>query len=74
LIGVSCIVRAADTLFAEAILWTLAGRDSTVICEYLDALAGGGILIPRDQSRRWRLQPILRSGPDHAITWQALPT
>jgi len=29
--------------------------DSTVICEYLDALAGGGILIPRDQSRRWRV-------------------
>src|SRR5262249_53284837 len=29
--------------------------DSTVICEYLDALAGGGILIPRDVSRRWRV-------------------
>jgi|SRR5262245_40007692 len=29
--------------------------DSTVICEYLDALAGGGILIPCDQSRRWRV-------------------
>jgi len=29
--------------------------DSTVICEYLDALAGGGILIPRDPSRRWRV-------------------
>ena len=26
--------------------------DSTVICEYLDALAGGGILIPRDVPRR----------------------
>jgi glutathione S-transferase len=29
--------------------------DSTVICEYLDALAGGGILIPREASRRWRV-------------------
>jgi glutathione S-transferase len=29
--------------------------DSTVICEYLDSLAGGGILIPRDASRRWRV-------------------
>jgi glutathione S-transferase len=29
--------------------------DSTVICEYLDALAGGGILIPRDVPRRWRV-------------------
>lgn len=29
--------------------------DSTVICEYLDALAGGGILIPSDPSRRWRV-------------------
>jgi glutathione S-transferase len=29
--------------------------DSTVICEYLDALAGGGVLIPRDASRRWRV-------------------
>jgi glutathione S-transferase len=29
--------------------------DSTVICEYLDALAGGGILIPRDALRRWRV-------------------
>jgi glutathione S-transferase len=27
--------------------------DSTVICEYLDALAGGGILVPRE--RRWRV-------------------
>lgn len=27
--------------------------DSTVICEYLDTLAGGGALIPRDGSRRW---------------------
>jgi glutathione S-transferase len=29
--------------------------DSTVICEYLDALAGGGVLIPREASRRWRV-------------------
>jgi glutathione S-transferase len=29
--------------------------DSTVICEYLDALAGDGVLIPRDPSRRWRV-------------------
>jgi glutathione S-transferase len=29
--------------------------DSTVICEYLDALAGGRILIPREPSRRWRV-------------------
>jgi glutathione S-transferase len=29
--------------------------DSTVICEYLDALAGGGVLIPRNASRRWRV-------------------
>jgi glutathione S-transferase len=29
--------------------------DSTVICEYLDTLAGGGILIPRDASKRWRV-------------------
>jgi glutathione S-transferase len=35
--------------------------DSTVICEYLDALAGGGILIPREASRRWRVLT------DHAL-------
>src|SRR5262249_46218492 len=29
--------------------------DSTVICEYLNALAGGDVLIPRDESRRWRV-------------------
>ena len=29
--------------------------DSTVICEYLDALAGGGILIPQDVRHRWRV-------------------
>ena len=29
--------------------------DSTVICEYLDDLAGGGIIIPQDRSRRWRV-------------------
>jgi len=29
--------------------------DSTVICEYLDALAGGGVLIPRETPRRWRV-------------------
>ena len=29
--------------------------DSTVICEYLDDLAGGGIIIPQDTSRRWRV-------------------
>ena len=28
--------------------------DSTVICEYLDMVAGG-VLIPRDTSRRWRV-------------------
>jgi glutathione S-transferase len=26
-----------------------------VICEYLDELAGGGVLIPRDAPRRWRV-------------------
>jgi glutathione S-transferase len=29
--------------------------DSTVICEYLDELAGGGVLLPREPSRRWRV-------------------
>jgi glutathione S-transferase len=29
--------------------------DSTVICEYLDEFAGGGIIIPREASRRWRV-------------------
>lgn len=29
--------------------------DSTVICEYLDDLAGGDILIPRDPVRRWQV-------------------
>jgi glutathione S-transferase len=29
--------------------------DSTVICEYLDDLAGGGIIVPREGSRRWRV-------------------
>jgi glutathione S-transferase len=29
--------------------------DSTVICEYLDHLAGGGIIIPRDPPQRWRV-------------------
>jgi glutathione S-transferase len=29
--------------------------DSTVICEYLDALAGGGVLIPRNARDRWRV-------------------
>jgi len=29
--------------------------DSTVICEYLDALTGGGVLIPRDTQQRWRV-------------------
>ena len=29
--------------------------DSAVICEYLDDLAGGGILIPKDALRRWRV-------------------
>ena len=29
--------------------------DSTVICEYLDDLAGGGILIPQQAPRRWRV-------------------
>ena len=29
--------------------------DSTVICEYLDAMAGGGGIIPREGEARWRL-------------------
>jgi len=29
--------------------------DSTVICEYLDARAGGGRIIPRDGEDRWRV-------------------
>jgi glutathione S-transferase len=29
--------------------------DSTVICEYLDAVAGGNIIVPRDGPRRWRV-------------------
>ena len=29
--------------------------DSTVICEYLDSLAGGGILIPLEGPRHWRV-------------------
>jgi glutathione S-transferase len=29
--------------------------DSTVICEYLDALAGGGVIIPREPAARWRV-------------------
>jgi glutathione S-transferase len=29
--------------------------DLTVICEYLDDLAGGGIIIPRQAARRWRV-------------------
>jgi glutathione S-transferase len=29
--------------------------DSTVICEYLDARAGGGILFPREPAARWRV-------------------
>lgn len=29
--------------------------DSTVICEYLDDLAGGGIIVPREASQRWRV-------------------
>jgi glutathione S-transferase len=29
--------------------------DSTVICEYLDALCGGGALIPREPPQRWRV-------------------
>lgn len=35
--------------------------DSRVICEYLDALAGGGILFPADPAARWR-----------ALRWQCL--
>jgi glutathione S-transferase len=35
--------------------------DSRVICEYLDALAGGGILFPGGATERWR-----------ALTWQSL--
>jgi glutathione S-transferase len=29
--------------------------DSTVICEYLDTLAGGGLLVPRNPTHRWRV-------------------
>ncbi len=29
--------------------------DSTVICEYLDSLAGGGRIIPREPPHRWRV-------------------
>jgi glutathione S-transferase len=29
--------------------------DSTVICGYLDDLAGGGVIIPRDPAARWRV-------------------
>ena len=29
--------------------------DSTVICEYLDAMAGGGRLVPREGDARWRV-------------------
>jgi glutathione S-transferase len=29
--------------------------DSTVICEYLDAMAGGGRIIPREGEARWRV-------------------
>lgn len=35
--------------------------NSTVICEYLDAMAGGGKLIPRDGEARWRVLT------DHAL-------
>jgi glutathione S-transferase len=38
------LTDAGDTIF-----------DSTVICEYLDQLAGGGILIPRAYSARWQV-------------------
>jgi glutathione S-transferase len=38
------VTDAGDTIF-----------DSTVICEYLDALVGGGVLIPQDDTRRWRV-------------------
>lgn len=34
--------------------------DSAVICEYLDALAGGGLLFPREGTARWQ-----------ALRWQA---
>ncbi len=29
--------------------------DSTVICEYLDAMAGGGGIVPREGNARWRV-------------------
>jgi glutathione S-transferase len=29
--------------------------DSLVICEYLDALAGGGIILPREGPKRWQV-------------------
>jgi glutathione S-transferase len=50
--------RARNPLRKIPALVTDAGEtiyDSTVICEYLDALAGSGILIPRDASRRWHV-------------------
>src|SRR3990167_7360243 len=34
--------------------------DSAVICEYLDELAGGGLLFPRESTARWQ-----------ALRWQA---
>jgi glutathione S-transferase len=48
--------------------------DSTVICEYLDDLAGGGIIVPREASRRWRVltnhalaQGLCELGDPHSI-------
>jgi glutathione S-transferase len=35
--------------------------DSTVLCEYLDSLAGGGRIIPREAPHRWRVST------DHAL-------
>ena len=35
--------------------------DSTVLCEYLDNLAGGGRIIPREAPHRWRVST------DHAL-------
>jgi glutathione S-transferase len=40
--------------------------DSTVICEYLDDLAGGGTTITREASRRWRV--LVARGPTMGIT------
>jgi glutathione S-transferase len=50
--------KSSNPLRKIPALVTAAGEtifDSTVICEYLDTLAGSGILIPRDGPSRWRV-------------------